>query len=103
MAFLVKLLLCLALIGACAWETNNCVAKFNHIKGSILSFFGAVAWAANGWLWVYLGAVALYTGQFVGTTYINYVAAGCVLAAFVSVSLACYVDFYKDMPKGPTR
>lgn len=103
MAFLLKLLLCLVLIAACVYETRSCIINFNKVKGSVFSFLGAFAWAAVAWLWVYLAGVVVYTGTFAGTDYFNLIAAGCVLAGFVSACLACYVDFYKDMPKGPTR
>lgn len=103
MAFLLKLLLCLVPAVACVYETRSCIINFNKIEGSYFSFLGAVAWATVAWLWVYLAAKLVYTGKFTGTEYLNFIVAGCVLAGFVSACLACYVDFYKDMPKGPTR
>lgn len=103
MAFLLKLLLCLVLVAACTYETRSCIINFNKYRGSYFSFLGAVAWSAVAWLWVYLTGVLVFTGTFVGNENFNYLAAGCVLAGFASACLACYVDFYKDMPKGPTR
>lgn len=103
MAFLAKLLLCLAFVGFTAYETRSLLLNFNKPNGSVLSFLGAVAFASVAWFWVYLTGLVLVYGEFVANSLSGGIVASCVIVGFISSCLACYVLFYKDMPKGPTR
>jgi len=103
MKIALELLLCLAFVSFTAYETRSLLLSFNKPQGSVLSFLGAVAFASVSWFWVYLTGVVAYNGQFVENALTGGIAATCVIVGFVTACLSCYVLFYKDMPKGPTR
>lgn len=101
--FLTKLILSLAVVYWSAKETKALLLKFAQPKSSVLSFFGATAFAGLGWFWMYLVGELLLTGHFTQNENIAFIAAGSVIAGFITACLYFYVLFYKDTPKGPTR
>lgn len=103
MLFLLKLVLSLAVVYWSAKGTKAQILQFAQPKSSVLSFFGANAFASLGWFWAYLVGELLITGHFTQNENVAYIAAGSVIAGFITSCLTLYVLFYKDMPKGPTR